>query len=372
MKPLRATAPTDAPRAGGPLNNFLIRLTTMRIPALTLLCALALAGSAARAADDTPTADVRGSADHPLISRFPGSLLVGYGQQDWATTELPGAAGMSKADPHKFADPVQAEGKVTRLYYLGPLGKTPLEIFRNQQQALMAAGFKPRFSCELKPCADAYFALETSDRGKTMNWAKGALVGVKGNNFKGARWGLPMALGTDEARILAGTLNRGGTPVQVMVYTAEAENEYTDRAASYIEIVEPKAMPSGQVTVDAKAIGQGLQAEGKIALYGVRFDTGKTELKPESAAQLDQMAAVLKAQPTAKVFIVGHTDNVGSLDANLKLSQGRAQAVVAALTQRGIAANRLQAHGSANYSPVASNASEDGRAKNRRVEMVLQ
>ena len=84
------------------------------------------------------------------------------------------------------------------------------------------------------------------------------------------------------------------------------------------------------------------------------------------------MVAVLKAQPAVKVFIVGHTDNVGGLDANVKLSQGRAQAVVAALTQRGIAANRLAAHGNANYAPVASNASEDGRAKNRRVEMVLQ
>jgi len=342
------------------------------LPLLPAVLALSLAATAARAADDFPTGDVKGSADHPIISRFTGSLLVGYGVQDWATTELPGPGGTSKTERHKFADPVQAEGKITRLFYLSPAGKTPLEIFRNQQQALTAAGFKPRFSCDLKACADAYFALDTSERGKNMDWAKGALIGVKGNNFHGARWSLKMAVTNDEAHILVGTLNRGGVPVQIMVFTSLAENEYTDRAASYIEIVEPKAMPTGQVTVDAKAIGQGLQAEGKIALYGILFDTGKTELKPESNAQLDQMVAVLKAQPTAKVFIVGHTDNAGSLDANLKLSQGRAQAVVAALTQRGIAANRLQAHGSANFSPVASNASEDGRAKNRRVEMVLQ
>ena len=61
---------------------------------LPLLLALALAGAAARAADESPTADVKGSADHPVISRFSGSLLVGYGQQDWATTALPGAGGM--------------------------------------------------------------------------------------------------------------------------------------------------------------------------------------------------------------------------------------------------------------------------------------
>jgi len=328
---------------------------------LTLAFTLILPAPAARAAEDAPTADVQGSADHPLISRFAGSLLVGYGQQEWAATEFPGTTGMSKTERHKFADPLQLEGRITRLFYLGPIGKTPLEIFRNQQQALVAAGFKPRFLCELKPCADTYFALDTSARGKSMSWAKGALIGIKGNNFKGARWGLPMALGTDEARILAGTLSRGGIEVQILLYTSEAENEYTDRAASYIEIVEPKAMPTGQVKVDAKAMAQGLQAEGRIALYGILFDTGKAELKPESNPQLEQM-----------VFIVGHTDNTGNIESNIKLSQSRAQSVVAALTQRGIAAARLQAHGNANFAPLASNASEDGRAKNRRVEMVLQ
>jgi outer membrane protein OmpA-like peptidoglycan-associated protein len=153
-----------------------------------------------------------------------------------------------------------------------------------------------------------------------------------------------------------GTLASGGRTLHLLLYTSLAENEYTRRIATYIEIVEPKAMPTGQVTVDAKAIASGLQADGKVTLSGLLFDTGKTDIKPDSAAQLDQMVAVLKAQPTAKVFIVGHTDNVGSVDANVKLSQGRAQAVVAALTQRG----------------VASNSSEDGRARNRRVEMVLQ
>ncbi|MFG6485568.1 DUF4892 domain-containing protein [Roseateles sp. BYS78W] len=347
---------------------------TMRTLALpTALLTLALTAPAARAMEGMPTADVKGGVDHPVISRFTGSLLVGYGQQDWAATVLPGAGGTSKTERNKFADPVQLEGRITRLFYLSPEGKTPLEVFRNQQQALMAAGFKPRFLCEVKDClAPAYFAITDEDRGKSMNWAKGYLVGVRGSNFKGARWGIPMSITWEEGHILAGTLSRGGTTLQVLVFTSQAANEYTDRAASYIEIVEPKAMPTGQVTVDAKAIASGLQAEGKVTLNGILFDTGKTELKPDSNAQLDQMVAALKAQPAAKVFIVGHTDNVGSVDANVKLSQGRAQAVVAALTQRGIAANRLAAYGNAGYAPVASNASEDGRAKNRRVEMVLQ
>jgi OOP family OmpA-OmpF porin len=345
---------------------------TLALPAALLT--LALTTPAARAMEGMPTADVKGGTDHPVISRFTGSLLVGYGQQDWAATVLPGAGGVSKTERNKFADPLQVEGKITRLFYVSPEGKTPLEVFRNQQQALTSAGFKPRFLCEVKDCLDpAYFAIKEIDRGKSMDWAKGYLVGVKGGgSWVGARWGMPMSITWNEGHILAGTLSRGGTTLQILVFTSQAENEYTNRAASYIEIVEPKAMPTGQVTVDAKAIASGLQAEGKVTLSGILFDTGKTELKPDSNAQLDQMVAVLKAQPAARVFIVGHTDNVGPVDANVKLSQGRAQAVVAALTQRGIAANRLAAHGNAGYAPVASNAAEDGRAKNRRVEMVLQ
>ncbi|MBV8124276.1 MAG: OmpA family protein [Burkholderiaceae bacterium] len=114
------------------------------------------------------------------------------------------------------------------------------------------------------------------------------------------------------------------------------------------------------------------KADGKTTLSGVFFDSGKTELRPESKSQLDQVAATLKAQPALKIFIVGHTDNVGALDANLALSQGRAQAVVAALVQRGIASSRLMARGIANFAPVVANSSEAGRAQNRRVEMVLQ
>jgi OmpA-OmpF porin, OOP family len=342
-------------------------------PAALAPLLLALAAAAQAAKNETPSTDLPGSADHPVISRFAGSALVGYGQQDWAATELPGSGGLSKTERHKFADPVQAEGKVTRLFYLGPPGKTPLEIFRNQQQALAAAGFAPRFSCELKSCADAYFALDKSARGKTMDWVKGDLYGVRGS-FKGSRWGLPMSITHDEARIVAGTLSRGGSTLHILVFTSLAANEYTDRTASYIEIVEPKAMPTGQVTGDAKAIAAGLQAEGRIALTGLFFDTGKTELKPESKAQLDAMAELLKSQPALKAWIVGHTDNVGGFDSNEKLSLARAQAVVAALAAAPykVDARRLAPKGLASLAPVAGNGEEAGRARNRRVELVAQ
>ncbi|RZL38038.1 MAG: DUF4892 domain-containing protein [Rubrivivax sp.] len=337
--------------------------------AVSLLASFALAAAALA---DAPKADVARSADHPVLKRFTGSVLAGYAQQDWEQRSFPDASGVSKTDD-KFNRPVLLEGKVTRLFYLAPLGKSPLEVYRNYQQALTAAGFKTTWQCESEAqgCTKAYFALDGSERAKGMRWAEGNLPAA-GGEHAGSAWNLEMAISYQQARMTVGTLTSGGRTLNLLLFTSMAENEHTGRAATYIEIVEPKAMPTGQVTVDAKAIGQGLQAEGRMALYGLFFDTGKTDIKPDSNAQLDQMAAVLKAQPALKMLIVGHTDNVGAIDANLALSEGRAKAVVAALTQRGIAAGRLQARGIANFSPVASNAGEDGRARNRRVEMVVQ
>ncbi len=334
------------------------------------LLGLTLVALAAHAA--VLKADVPGGRDHPVLQRFAGSVLVGYAQQDWDQRQFPDARGAAK-DDNRFANPVSLEGKVTRLFYLAPQGKSPLEVFRNHQQALMAAGFKTTWTCETEAqgCARAYFALDGYERAKGMRWAEGNLPGVDAE-YRDSSWNLEMSLSFEQGRMLVGSLSQGGRTLQMLLYTSAAENVHTGRAATYIEIVEPKAMPTGQVTVDAKALGQGLASEGRIALYGLQFDTGKTEIKPESGAQLDQMVSALKAQPALKVLIVGHTDNVGAVDANLILSQGRAQAVVVALVQRGIAAGRLQARGVANFSPLASNAAEDGRARNRRVEMVLQ
>jgi OmpA-OmpF porin, OOP family len=132
-------------------------------------------------------------------------------------------------------------------------------------------------------------------------------------------------------------------------------------------------MPSGQVTVDSKSLLSGLEAEGKVAIYGIYFDTGKAEIKPESQAQLEEMGKLMKSQPGLKVFIVGHTDNQGQFDFNVTLSRQRAQAVVDALTKNfGIAVARMIPYGVASVAPVASNAEEAGRAKNRRVELVKQ
>lgn len=111
--------------------------------------------------------------------------------------------------------------------------------------------------------------------------------------------------------------------------------------------------------------------QGFLAME-VHFDTGKATIRPESTTTLDQAAALLRQASSVKAEIGGHTDNVGGADANLSLSQQRADSVREALIDRGIIADRLSAKGYGASAPIADNRSEEGRAKNRRVELVKQ
>jgi outer membrane protein OmpA-like peptidoglycan-associated protein len=140
----------------------------------------------------------------------------------------------------------------------------------------------------------------------------------------------------------------------------------------WLAIVEKGTMKQ-DIAADAAALGAGIKAEGRIAVYGIQFDTGKADIKPASEPALVEIAKLLKSQPALKLHVVGHTDNVAGLDLNLKLSKARAESVVQALsTRHGVAAVRLIAHGVGPVAPVASNDAEGGRAKNRRVELVKQ
>ena len=106
---------------------------------------------------------------------------------------------------------------------------------------------------------------------------------------------------------------------------------------------------------------------------GIFFDFNKSDVKPESKPSLDEVARMVKANPSMKVWVVGHTDSVGTVEANQKLSEARALAVVNTLVANyGIPAARLKGYGAGPIAPVASNKTEEGRAKNRRVELVEQ
>jgi OOP family OmpA-OmpF porin len=153
--------------------------------------------------------------------------------------------------------------------------------------------------------------------------------------------------------------------------TYVSEEAYNDGDFYTLIIVESKEMEQ-EVTADAAAFSESIASTGKAVVYGIYFDTGKSDVKPESGPALDQITILLKQNANLTLYVVGHTDNVGALDANLKLSSDRANAVVKALVGRGIDASRLKSSGVGPYCPVASNMTDEGKAKNRRVELVQQ
>jgi OmpA-OmpF porin, OOP family len=175
------------------------------------------------------------------------------------------------------------------------------------------------------------------------------------------------------------TARRAGPPADVYasVYvskgTFDLHPETFGHALVLLDVVETAPMESKMVTVDAAAMAKDVAATGHVALYGIYFDHDKSDVKPESAPTIEEIARFLKQEPKLAMFVVGHTDNVGGYDYNMGLSQRRAVAVVKELTTKhGIAATRLKPAGTGPLAPVAPNDTDEGRAKNRRVELVKQ
>ncbi|MBI5508649.1 MAG: OmpA family protein [Deltaproteobacteria bacterium] len=140
----------------------------------------------------------------------------------------------------------------------------------------------------------------------------------------------------------------------------------------WLKIAEKKAMEQ-TIVADAASFANDLKSTGHVAIYGILFETGKADVKPESGQAIGEIAKLLKGDGDLKLFVVGHTDAVGAVEANLKLSEARAEAVLQALVRtHGIAAARLRAFGAGPFTPVAANDTEEGRTRNRRVELVKQ
>jgi OmpA-OmpF porin, OOP family len=148
---------------------------------------------------------------------------------------------------------------------------------------------------------------------------------------------------------------------------------WTEFTGKYGFTVVQKEAMAQVVEANAQAFLSDIRATGHAAVYGIYFDTGKSAIKTESAQAIGEITKLLKSDPGLKVFVVGHTDNAGGVDSNIKLSQSRAEAVIQSLVrEHGISAARLRGFGCGQFAPVTSNDSEDGRAKNRRVELVKQ
>lgn len=299
----------------------------------------------------------KGAQDHPMVSRFQGAILYNTGVNNFEQVKLPVSPTREEV----------AEGKVFNYYYVVPADRSGLEVFRNYKAALEKSGFQILVACEAeRECEKQGYMRHANEwTNKSTTWSGGYdPVSRMDNN------------GNYPPRYLAARLKRAAGDVTVALTVLPPSSVQKDAGVGspyFLQVIEARPMETGTVTVNADAMAKGLQAEGKMALYGIFFDTGKAELKPDSKPQLDEMAKLLAAQKALKVYIVGHTDNQGTLDGNLALSQKRAEAIAAALARDyKVDPKRMMARGSASFSPVASNGSEAGRARNRRVELVEQ
>ena len=308
--------------------------------------------------------DVEGSKDHPLVKRFEGSSIGRYLAKDY--DEMKFTLGKVEFDyaaqNFKPFEQKVKEGRRTSIVYAMPAGISTLEAFRNYENELKEKGFEVLFSGngqneELDNGFDR-FAEKTYKDSAPENWFT------------------PFTLVKDFRYLVARKTRDDGGEIWASVESAlNTEWDYPEfpkgNVIVRLDLIETKAMGNRMIAVKAAEMADKIDETGRVALYGITFDFNKTDLRPESAPTLAEIAKLMAEQPEMNLLVVGHTDNVGAFEFNRDLSSRRAAAVVAALVSRhGIAKERLFPFGVSYAAPVASNATEEGRAKNRRVELV--
>jgi len=295
-----------------------------------------------------PLAEARAQADHPLVGRYEGATLRDRAEE--AFTAYPRIIGFESGTPLIEL----REGRLTRLAYDNPPGRSTLEVLRNYLAALQARpGFRLDWECAGR--ADCGSTAPTP-QGRGWNGVNGMNVGAGGD----VRYATgQISTGTTEAYIAIGV-----TPRRTLVHVLEVAPMRTQMALPNVATPDP-ALP------DAAILAAELARLGRVTLPGVFFDLDEHTLRPGTDAALTQVAGLLRSQPGLRLRVEGHTDSQGDDAYNLALSQRRAAEVRQALIERyGIDPARLAAQGLGEEQPVADNATPEGRARNRRVELV--
>jgi OOP family OmpA-OmpF porin len=265
---------------------------------------------------------------HPLIKPYEGSYIESQEVKEFDEQQLV----IGKVQPDGSVKTEKLEGKVTRIDYRDPDNRSSLERIRNYEQALKKSGFEIIYNCSNEECGPE-IQIET--------------IGYY-----------------PPERYLTALLKRKEGNVWVGVFVAAGP-------WTKIRVVEEKPMETGMVKVTADILKTNILKDGHMAVYGIYFDTGKSDIKPESAETLKEIATLLQKNPSLQIYVVGHTDNVGKFKDNMELSQKRAEAVVNELiTKYKVSSTNLQAEGVGPLVPVATNDTKEGKELNRRVEIV--
>jgi outer membrane protein OmpA-like peptidoglycan-associated protein len=321
------------------------------------------------------SADIPNAKDPPFLKRYEGSEIVVSASRRFDEYKLivPDSAhpGQAIAESH--------EGAITRLFYRVPPGHTALELYRNYEQTAKQAGLAIAYAslpCKQtdRPSLSALVDLVPNTMGS--DWVKSPLGRAEGDAGSDGPFCFFTAKGTINGQDIALTVavteksDRSDARNYSFQYDGKPLVFKPGEAAVMVDVVVAKAVENKMVEVKASDMAEALATKGTVDLYGIYFDTDKTDIKPESSKTLDEVASLLKIDRALKLEIAGHTDSTGSKEHNIQLSDGRAKAVVDLLVKKyGVDAARLQAKGYGDTKPVASNDSDDGKAKNRRVEL---
>jgi len=340
------------------------------------------AHSAALAEATIPTKDIAGAKDNPLIKRYEGSFIVSYERESFTDFKVP-LSTLELTDrrdsmnnklylPKKEMD---LEGAKTRLVYLIPAERSPLEVLRNYEDVVKAAGGEILFSCKADSCGGNPHRSSGGGGGES-SLVMYFLVEKQIKDAYSSNGYCAQARPIDDQRFFTGRISGSSGDTYLTVHTYKVRDNrhckaFNDRTVALVHILEPKAREQKMVVVKAEEMARTIESTGRIALYGIFFDTDKTDLKPESTPTLTEIAQMMKANPRLAILVVGHTDNQGAYEYNIDLSRRRADAVVKALASgHGVDAKRMRGGGVGMMAPAASNDTEEGRAKNRRVEIV--
>lgn len=289
----------------------------------------------------TMAADVPGSADHPDFGRYEGSEIRDYSVEDYGKTVF--ATGPVQTGDDAATTALEVEGRITRILYQVPNGVSTLEVFRNFENQAAGRNYEIVFSGGPDEIDDYTFKYK-----HPVEILRAYGIGSDIHYFLAAKE-------------VAGAASR----VSVLVAP------HSGGQGTMVGLIAAESAEMEQRMVDAGQMALSLEETGRVALYGIYFDHDSATLTPESKPTLTEIAAFMTGHAEQKIIVVGHTDYVGGYDYNMDLSRRRARAVMEALvTEYGIAAERLKSDGVGYLAPAATNASEAGRALNRRVELV--
>lgn len=286
-------------------------------------------------------ADVEGSSDYPEIGRYEGSEIVLYRTESYGSTTIATGPVQKKSDAESTS--LTVEGDITRIVYHVPEGFSALEVFRNLEARVQEAGYE-------------------------------IIVSGGPDVFKNYTFRYQHPVEKLQEISISGTLWYLSGKKQVdgrMTYLSILVSPYSGGGGQRARLVAVTTKAMDNRMLDAEKMRTSLNQSGKVALYGIYFATDSAEIQAESSETLGEIARLMKENPELNIIVVGHTDNQGSWDYNMDLSERRAASVATSLSSDyGIDSERLRSAGVGFLAPAATNDTGDGRQLNRRVELV--